>query len=190
MGAAAVPSDHALVTCDERLGEFRGHGLHLLSVPSFDDWPVGLDVGSPHHALFVAADATGVPDASLLDAARRALASGARSVCAWGPESIRVERCFDRISIDEGYDGATDDEVVMTTSHVEALDEAVRYFLVCGGPAEAYQATCSAWVAVVVGSSELADRVRRALADPVATLAPWSSEDEEEEPGDDEAPAG
>ncbi len=170
------------MACDERPGDLAGGAPHLTCVPSFEAWPATLEVASPRFVLLVVADAAASPDAAILQAARRALASGACFVCVWGPDCERVHDLFDRVIVDEGLEGACDGDVIMTTWHAsETLEETIRFFLVAAGPAEVHRATCRARVAVVVGPpDDLAARVRRALADPAATLAAWESADDDE----------
>ncbi len=164
----------------ERLAEFEGHGLHVLALPSFTDWPRAFESAGPF-VLFVAADARGAGDEEIKEAARRALTSGCCSVVAWGPECERVHDLFDRVIIDEHFPASeTVDNVIMTTWHTrDSFEEALRYFLVCATPAAAYEETCRTWLAVAVGSNAWAGQLEESLRDPEALMRPWSSEVED-----------
>lgn len=164
MGSMAQP---------KRVGEYVGHELHVLELPDLAAWPRELvDIDSREFVLFVAADARGVSDDLVKEAARRAIASGMCYLVAWGPDCERVHDLFDRVIVDEHSRGAeTVENVIMTTWHAhDSLDDALRYFLDAATPAEDYRAACRTWLAVSVGSDEWAVQIERALADPTAFI--------------------
>lgn len=165
----------------DRVSEFEGRGLHALSLTSFEDWPRSFESAGPF-VLFVAADARDVSDESIMEAARRAIGSGCCSVVAWGPECERVHDLFDRVIVDEHFQGTeTDENVIMTTWHTrDSFEHALRYFLVCATPASAYEPTCRTWLAVAIGSDAWAAQLVAALRDPEAFMAPWLDEDEDD----------
>lgn len=164
----------------ERVSEFLGRGLHALALPAFADWPRSVENPGPF-VLFVAADARGVGDEAIREAARRALASGCCSVVAWGPDCERVHDLFDRVIVDEDFEASeTGDDVIMTTWHTQdSFEDALRYFLVAATPAAAYEPTCRTWLAVAIGSDTWAARLTESLGAPEALMRAWQREDED-----------
>ncbi|MCO5165939.1 MAG: hypothetical protein M9894_06180 [Planctomycetes bacterium] len=157
------------------LGNYEGNDLFALALDAFGEWPTDLAVpggGSGNFVLLVAADARSSGDASIMEAARRSLASGLCYLVAWGPDCERVHDLFDRVIVDEHFRGAeTVEDVILTTWHErDSLEEALAFFLAHARPADAYRATCRSWVAVSIGSEDWAARIASGLAVPAALL--------------------
>lgn len=77
-----------------RVGEYEGHGLHVLELPDLEAWPRELvDIDSREFVLFVAADARGVGDDLVKEAARRAMASGMCYLVAWARTASACTIC-------------------------------------------------------------------------------------------------
>jgi len=133
---------------------------------AIDDFPKGLQLPSPHFALFLAWDARGVPGPTVVELAAIVLDRGLAYLCAWGPDCERVHDLFDEVG-SRRDPGATEETVIMTTWHEdESLDESLWYFLNCALPAEAYLNSCKSWLAVCVGNDEWARTIEMRLANP------------------------
>lgn len=155
------------------LGRYEEHDLYALALGSFGDWPTDLAVpGCKHFVLFVAADGRSVGDASVMEAARRSLASGLCYFVVWGPDCERVHDLFDRVIVDEHFRGTeTVENVIMTTWHErDSLDDALAFFLGAAMPADDYRVTCRSWLAVPIGSDDWAARIASALTYPATVL--------------------
>jgi hypothetical protein len=136
--------------------------FYVETLRSLEDWPSHWQVPSRHFVFFLAADTSTVSDDALAAFARQVLNQGAVYVCAWGPDSQRVENVFDLARSDE----ETDETTVITTSHAaESLQDALFYFTSCAFPATAFERTCSTWVAAVLGNEQWAAAIRRYLSE-------------------------
>lgn len=123
----------------------------VTSLPVLEDWPASLELPSRHFVLFLAIDARKISDEAVKAVAARALGQGLVSLCAWGPDCERIHDLFDSVRSDD----ETDETVIMTTWHSkETLREALWFFAWCAFPAQAYEPSCSTWLAVTVGEPE------------------------------------
>ncbi|MCW8139562.1 MAG: hypothetical protein KIT58_11745 [Planctomycetota bacterium] len=163
------------------LGRYEDHDLYALALGSFGDWPTDLAVpGCERFVLFVAANARSVGDTSVMEAARRSLASGLCYLVAWGPDCERVHDLFDRVIVDEHFRGTeTVESVIMTTWHErDSLEDALAFFLGAATPADDYRATCRSWLAVSIGSDDWAARIASALTHPATVLSSRDAQDD------------
>jgi hypothetical protein len=139
--------------------------LYFLELLRLDDWPTELRGLSPHFALFLACDASAVPDEAILMIARRTVEQGLAYLCAWGPECGRVHDLFD-VACDERDPKPTDESVIITTWHSDdTLDEALWFFIHTAWPAADYEPNCQSWLAVAVGWPEWSSQILSRLAD-------------------------
>jgi hypothetical protein len=89
--------------------------------------------------LLVAADPRALDGPALVDIAAQLIRLGASYVCCWGPDCERLHDCFDEADLLVNGD-ATDDRVVMTTSHEgEPLEEAIWFAIDAAFPTAAYE---------------------------------------------------
>jgi hypothetical protein len=118
---------------------------------------------SAHTVLFIAADARGVQTETIARVAERLLASGLVQVCVWGPDCERVHDIFDEVHL-----GDSDTEpnfALMSTWHrEETLETALWFFVGCAFPLDTEIRTTS-YLAVIVGGTDWAATVERALSD-------------------------
>jgi len=123
-----------------------------------------------YYHLFIAADFTRIPENSLRAFSRRALEGGAATLTAWGKGSSVMELAFDeeallhfhRLKQDE-----TDENAILTTSHrPDDLEKALFLFLDNLQASPAYEDTCDAAVAVVVGTVSRRESLLEILAHP------------------------
>lgn len=140
--------------------------LYFLELMRLKDWPAHLRGLSRHFGLFLAWDASAVPDETVLTIARRTVEQGLAYLCTWGPDCLRVHDLFDTVMVEKDPK-PTGESVIMSTWHSdEPLDEALWYFMYSALPADDYSSTCQSWVVVAVDHTEWAAHIRRRLADP------------------------
>jgi hypothetical protein len=135
--------------------------LQTLYISSLDQWPTSTDVGASRFGLFLACDATEVPDDALYAIAGKALASGATYIVTWGPDCERVHDIFDDQHVAMMRE-APDRHHITTTWHAdESLDEALWFFADVALPGDV---TLCAGLAVAVGHEQWYRQIRQRLA--------------------------
>jgi hypothetical protein len=138
--------------------------LYLAQIQDVVEWPHRIEEPKPHFVVFLAMDATVVPDERISSFATRLLEQGMAYVCAWGPGCARVHNVFDLADIDR--DAWAEDKHVMSTWHDdEDLDEALWFAVFSAWPADAYGESCRSVLAIVVGHPEWAEHVEGRFAD-------------------------
>lgn len=139
--------------------------LFSLSVPSVDELPAQLDLGSPHFVCFLAWDARQASNEAILAVATHLLSLGASYFVCWGPDCRRVHDIIDQVASDsETLVGVPLDWCIMTTWHEsETIDEALRFFLVDAWPDDHFLNSTRAALAVSVGSYKLKLTISSAL---------------------------
>lgn len=157
----------------DRLGEepVLGRALFVARVDRLDDWPTTVADPPRHFVAFLAVDAAGVADETIVQFGDKLLDQGAAYVCTWGPE---CERVHDRVddARDAGVSVADDDAVVPTTWHAgESLDQALWFALYAACPHDRYIETCGSLLAVVAGPDEWEVHIRRRFSDPRRFMA-------------------
>lgn len=145
-----------------------GRLLYSLPIGKPDELPAELGLPSPHFVCLIAWDSTDATVDEVSDLASSLLANGASYVCAWGPGCERVHDIFDEVDVERTLEaGSSSDDCVMTTWHAkEQLSEALWFFLTCTTPAETYESTTRAALAITIGSPEWARETELALSDP------------------------
>jgi hypothetical protein len=168
-----------------------GRVQFLLEIDSLDDWPEEIALPkSPHFVLFLACDPGELSDDDLSAVAKKALEQGAVYVSAWGGDAERVHDVFDQVETDLRPDSTADDVVLSEWHDGEPLSAALLYAVSTAWPAAAYEETCKATLAVVVGDPDAAEQVRGWMKDPSSLDAAAedgedaAEEDEEEEAGE------
>ncbi|MCI0342695.1 MAG: hypothetical protein L0216_16405 [Planctomycetales bacterium] len=150
-----------------RLDPRTGRELFALALGDLREWPGTLGLSCPNFVLFVACDASAVPDATIRAVARRSIEEGMVYLCAWGPDCERVHDLFDKVCADVAPP-PDDGNVIMTTWHDdEPLAEALYFALENAHAAADYLETCRAVVAVSVGSVDWDRDIRHWMAAPV-----------------------
>ena len=140
--------------------------FYALDLERVDDWPVRLDVRSPHFVLFVACGAAGLDVDTISTFAETAMDQGLAYLCARGPDCERVHDIFDECHVIRSLDLPKDQDkgVLMTTGHHnDTLEVALDSFFRFAVPNEDFAPVCTAWVAASIGSSEQAGRMRALL---------------------------
>jgi hypothetical protein len=123
------------------------------------------DLHSPskHFVLFLAADTRDQEGPELVGIAEALIRNGASYVCCWGPGCERFHDCFDEADLYVN-DVSSDERIVMTTWHDdESLEEALWFAMTAAWPAQAYEATTNAVVALAVNSPEWSERITKYL---------------------------
>jgi hypothetical protein len=123
---------------------------------------------SEHFACLLAWDADTVDDATIARVAKRLLQAGTVYVCAWGRGCERVHDVVDAVHVNMAVVSGRMPSVMTTWHSEESLAEATWFLLFAAHPDDAYSATCTASLAIVVGSSARADEIRHAFLDPDA----------------------
>jgi hypothetical protein len=132
-------------------------------------WPSNLHIPSKRFRLFVAADVSRSSVEALSTFAEAALAQGMVYFCAWGPSCEKFEDIVDEIAAGDGsdgsrYEGPTQNDVIMTTSHkTETLDEALDFFVEWAVPTDGFATNSDYWIAVTVGNASWASFVSERL---------------------------
>jgi hypothetical protein len=160
-----------------------GRTMFLLEIDSLDDWPEELTLAkSKQFVLFLATDATDVPDDDLAAFANRVLDQGMVYLSSWGKDSERVHDLFEEAAADWDPDADADTAILSEWHEDEPLSEALRFSVASAIPALAYDKGCKATLAAIVGNPDAAEQVREWLQDP-KRLDEAADEDEK-------APAG
>jgi hypothetical protein len=142
--------------------------LHAPNVGNLIRFVDSLDLNSQHFGLLLACDGAAVTNDTLFELAERMMKRGMVYLCAWGPGCERVHDVFDE-AILTCHPNETDRSVIMTTWHAdERLEEGVWFFLNTAFPAEDFEKSCKAMLAVSVADEEWAKQINSALSDPYA----------------------
>ena len=165
-----------------------GRVMHLLEIDSLEDWPEEIALKSRHWVLFLACDAREVHEDDLAAFAAKVLEQGMVYLSTWGEDSERVHDVFDEVDAEKNPDSTADDVVLSEWHEDEPLAEALRFAVASASPALAYEDSARATLAVSVGNTDWAEKMRRWLKDPDALdTAAEDEEEEEEAAGDGEA---
>ena len=135
-----------------KIGASNSQSERLFTLIQFDDllsMPDCLPDNQRHFVLFLALDATSIPDDLLSKLARNLLRNGLINLLAWGPDCERVHDLFDsQRDFDE-----TDETVVMTTWHADdSLKDALWYFADLAVVADAYEGKTE-WIAATASNA-------------------------------------
>jgi hypothetical protein len=152
-----------------------GRSLYFSALANLDEWPPVIEEPRRYFVLFLALDATDVPEGVIRGFAEKLAAQGVGYVCAWGPECSWVHDIFDfALYVDNEKLHREQDEhdaTVMTSWHAdEGLDEALYFAVFNAYPDEHYSRGSDALIAVVVDSPAWASHVRRRLGETDALL--------------------
>ena len=91
---------------------------------------------------------------------------GLAYLCVWGRDCERVHDIFDECIVMRTSDLPKDQDrgVLITTWHrTDTLEDALEFFFRCAVPNEDFAPVGTAWVAVSIGSSERAGKMRSLL---------------------------
>ena len=108
--------------------------------------------------LFLAVDATSIPNSVLRAVARELLDRGLASLCVWGTDCSRVHDQFD-------LERHPDSEVETTWHSDETLEEALWYFANVAYPDDSFERDCRDWVALAVANDAWEEGIRTELID-------------------------
>jgi hypothetical protein len=130
--------------------------IYSLSAATLDDLPQAIATTSEQHfVLFLAWDAHGVPDETVIGFAQSLIRRGLAYIVAWGPDCERVHDLFDHVDIEENPEPNAPgmDTVIMSTWHdTESLEKALWFSLYSAYPASPYDRTTTATVAAAIAS--------------------------------------
>jgi hypothetical protein len=135
--------------------------LWIARIDELTDARLSVDESMKPWVAFVALDATRYRGEELCAFARTMLDQGCVYACAWGPDSGRVEDCFDEEDVAADMAGQPYASVVMTTAHQgESLDEALWFSIFVASPADA-----PARAVIALSEAKWLDQIRARLAD-------------------------
>ncbi len=124
----------------------------------FASMPEPVPLPSNHFVAFLAADATGVETAVLVEFVRKLLNAGCVYFCVWGPGCERLHDIFDEVCFEV-------EPVIMTTWHSdESLDEALWFFVWNAHPDDGYVETTKSALAISVSRIDWETQIKRRLA--------------------------
>lgn len=134
--------------------------FRIANVLNLDDIVSMLETVSTNYCLFLAIDATTIPDEIIRSAAKSLIERGLAYFCVWGPDCERVHDLLDQERIREEPEG----QCVITTWHAkESLPDALWFFANAVEPDEGFIANCTDWVALSVANEAWLHQVRTDL---------------------------
>ena len=155
----------------------------LIEVPKLEEVRP-LKAASKHFHLFVAADFSKIKEPVQAAFAARALDAGAVTITCWGKSASALELAFDSVCVDRGLQkgiGESSDNAILTYSYKqEDLDEALFLFLNDASPAPAYEKTCAAALAILVGKVPHREDLIQHLTHPGEFIDAYVSADDDE----------
>jgi len=145
--------------------------LFLLRIDDPRELPDELDLPSEHFVGFVAWETADLPVGEVIPVVDRLLDAGCVYFHAWGADSGRVHDIADESivirEIDADEDYPDDAPLIMTTGEEGPLDEALFWVLYCTECDDAFQDSCRAVLALLIGvDAEVEQRIRYALEHP------------------------
>jgi hypothetical protein len=156
----------------ELIGDSMGRALYLSTISDLGEWPSTLLQPKPYFVLLLVLDASKFTDGQLRAFADKVATQGVGYVYAWGPDADRVHFIFDLALYVDNEDlrreADENDTTILTSSDEnEDLDDAI-YFAVFDAHPDDYYYAPEGWnplLAIVVGSPDWADQVRRRFLD-------------------------
>jgi hypothetical protein len=144
--------------------------IYSLHVSALEELLAAVPTNLPgaRFVLFLAWDARGIPDETILAVAQRLVRAGLSYIVAWGPDCERVHDVFDDADIIENPESNTPDTdtVIMSTWHdSEPLEQALWFALYSAYPAGPYDSKTIFTVVAVVASEPWAQAVEGYLED-------------------------
>ena len=143
--------------------------IYSLSTETHEELHDAIAAASQHHfVLFLAWDARGVPDQTVISFARSLVRSGLAYIVAWGPDCERVHDLFDEVDIQENPESNAPgtDTVIMSTWHdTQPLEEALWFSLHSAYPASPYDRSTTATIAAAIASPAWGASIHRYLQD-------------------------
>lgn len=131
---------------------------------------------SKHFVCLIVGDTRHLGDGDMHRFAGTLLRAGAVYLCAWGPGSDRAQDLFDDAILMSEHE-PSDEALIPTTAHDDELGEALSFLLFCTGAAPAYEQSCHAALALLIGASEHVAIVHQALEDPRAFVAAFCGDE-------------
>lgn len=144
--------------------DFQEKVFYLCPSKSIENLGNEVSPSTANFALFVAMNANGVADASVLQGAKKLLARGLACLCAWGPDCERIHDLFDAAAKDTNS-LLSGDDVIMTTWHArESLEEALWFFVHPAFVTAKFEKSCKDWVIAPISNPEWLQLIRSKFA--------------------------
>jgi hypothetical protein len=138
--------------------------LYLCPADSIKDLADKTAGSQANFGLFVAMNAIGVEDDSILQGAKKLLSQGLACLCTWGPDCERVHDLFD-IAAREINSQLSGDDVIMTSWHSdESMGEALWYFVNAAFVTEKFEKTCKDWIIAPISNLEWEQQIPTTIA--------------------------
>jgi hypothetical protein len=134
--------------------------FYLCPTDSIENLGEKITPSNANFGLFVAMNASGVADESILQGAKQLLSKGLVCLCTWGSDCERVHDRFDVAArgINSELSG---DDVIMTTWHAdETMEEALWFFVHAAFVTKKFDKTCKDWIIAPISSPEWEHLIR------------------------------
>jgi hypothetical protein len=144
--------------------DFPEKVFYLCPADSIENLRDKTSCSTANFGLFVAMNATGVADDSILQGAKKLLSKGLACLCTWGPDCERVHDLFDIAARDVNSELSGDD-VIMTTWHSsESMEDALWFFVHSAFVTQEFEMTCKDWIIAPISNPEWEQLIRSNIA--------------------------
>ena len=134
--------------------DFPEKVFYLCSANSMENLADTTTLSTANFGLFVAMNANGVADDSILRGAKKLFSRGLACLCTWGPDCERVHNLFDVAARDINSELSGGD-VIMTTWHSGvSMEEALWFFVHTAFVTEKFEKTCKDWIIAPISNPE------------------------------------
>jgi len=144
--------------------DFPERVFYLCPADSIENLGDKVSHSTANFGLFVALNADGVGDGSILQGAKKLLSKGLACLCTWGPDCERVHDLFDVAArgINSELPG---DDVIMTTWHAGVpMEEALWFFVHAAFVTGKFEKTCKDWIIAPISNPEWEQLIRSKIA--------------------------
>jgi hypothetical protein len=138
--------------------------FYLCPADSIEELGQKIGDSSINFALFLAMNANGVDDGTVVQGAKKLLSKGLASLCTWGPDCERVHDLFDFAARDIESKLPGDDVVVTTWHSDETMEEALWYFARASFVTDNFVKTCKDWIISPISNPEWEQQIRAKIA--------------------------
>jgi hypothetical protein len=145
--------------------DFPEEVFYLCPADSIENLGEKTTPSTANFGLFVAMNANGVADESILRGAKKLLSNGLACLCTWGPDCERVHDLFDLAArgINSELSG---DDVIMTTWHAGVpMEEALWSFVHAAFVTKKFDKTCKDWIIAPISNPEWEQLIRSKIAE-------------------------
>jgi hypothetical protein len=157
--------------------DFPEKVFYLCPADSIETLGDNTSPSTSNFGLFVAMNANGVADDSILLGAKKLLSKGLACLCTWGQDCERVHDLFD-VAARHINSELSGDDVIMTTWHADAsIEEALWFFVHTAFVTNKFANTCTDWIIAPISNPEWEQLIRSKIAE-IKMIAEDLEEDE------------